>query len=189
MRVRWFGMARIQVGGAGGDPSNNFIRSLRESRRGDYLIGTSSVPSDLFLADTEERHVVPYAADPEYPRAIPRLLQETRPDLLHSQIDLDGLFDHVLVSERRQGESARRGGSETLSRTCNPSTASGSETPSSTWRRPALSDALSGRSRTENAPNPTSCRSHQTSRARTWGPWTWKVASCSETGSQKFMYQ
>ena len=51
---RWFKIAKIQIGGAGGDPSNNFIRSLRKSQRKDYLIGMCSVPSDLFLADTEE---------------------------------------------------------------------------------------------------------------------------------------
>lgn len=82
-------MARIQIGGAGGDPSNNFVRSLRESRREDCLIGTSSVPSDLFLADTDERHVVPYATDPAYPQAILRLLRKTTPDFLHLQHDFE----------------------------------------------------------------------------------------------------
>lgn len=82
-------MARIQVGGAGGAPSNNFIRSLRASGRGDYLIGTSTVPSDLFLADVEERHVVPRATSPGYPEAILGLLQKTRPDLLHVQNDFE----------------------------------------------------------------------------------------------------
>lgn len=91
-------MARVQIGGAGGDPSNNFIRSLRESRRGDYLIGTSSVPSDLLLADTDERHVVPYATDPEYPQALLRLLEKTRPDLLHLQND----FEVLAVSRIRE---------------------------------------------------------------------------------------
>src|ERR671927_165748 len=80
-------MARIQIGGAGGAPSNNFIRSLRESARKDYLIGHCATPSDLFLADTEERYVVPPATDPEYPQAILRLVQKTRPDFLHVQND------------------------------------------------------------------------------------------------------
>lgn len=54
-------MAKIQVGGAGGALANNFIRSLRESKRGDYIIGTTCVPTDLFLADAEEKYVVPHA--------------------------------------------------------------------------------------------------------------------------------
>jgi carbamoyl-phosphate synthase large subunit len=82
-------MARIQIGGAGGAPSNNFIRSLRESRRGDYLIGTSCVPSDLFLADTDEKHVVPYATAPDYPESICKLLARTKPDFLHLQNDYE----------------------------------------------------------------------------------------------------
>lgn len=84
-----FERARIQVGGAGGDPSNNFIRSLRESRRGDHLIGASSASTDLFLADTDEKYVVPYATDSGYQQAILRLLRKTRPDLLHLQHDFE----------------------------------------------------------------------------------------------------
>lgn len=84
-------MARIQIGGAGGAPSNNFIRSIRDSHRNDYLIGMSSVPSDLFLADTDEKYVVPYAIDPAYSQTIIRLLSKTRPDILHLQNDYEVL--------------------------------------------------------------------------------------------------
>jgi predicted ATP-grasp superfamily ATP-dependent carboligase len=89
LQGRWFEIAKILIGGAGGDPSNNFIRSLRKSQRKDYLIGMCSVPSDLFLADTEEKHVVPYATDPGYPQATLRLLRRTRPDFLHLQHDFE----------------------------------------------------------------------------------------------------
>lgn len=82
-------MARIQIGGAGGAPSNNFIRSLRESRRNDYLIGTSCVPSDLFLADVNERYVVPPALAKEYPEKILSLLSRIKPDFLHLQNDYE----------------------------------------------------------------------------------------------------
>jgi len=82
-------VARIYIGGAGGAPSNNFIRSLRESRRRDYLIGASSVASDLFLADVDERHVVPYATAPEYPERILGLLARTRPEFIHLQNDFE----------------------------------------------------------------------------------------------------
>ena len=51
-------MAKIQIGGSGGTPSNNFIRSMRESLLNDYLIGTSCVPSCLFLADVYEKYVL-----------------------------------------------------------------------------------------------------------------------------------
>jgi carbamoyl-phosphate synthase large subunit len=82
-------VARIYVGGAGGAPSNNFIRSLRESERRDYLIGASSAASDLFLADVDERMVVPRAVAPNYPEVILAVLERTRPDFMHVQNDFE----------------------------------------------------------------------------------------------------
>ncbi|HMS83254.1 MAG TPA: hypothetical protein PKD12_06360 [Nitrospira sp.] len=82
-------MAKIQIGGAGGAPSNGFIRSLRESGRGDYLIGTSSEVSDLFLADVDERYPVPAAVDLAYPDALLRMLLKVRPDFIHVQNDFE----------------------------------------------------------------------------------------------------
>lgn len=82
-------MAKIQVGGAGGAPSNNFIRSLRESKRSDYIIGTSCIPSDLFLADAEEKYVVPPALASNYPAEILKLIGNSRPDFLHLQNDYE----------------------------------------------------------------------------------------------------
>lgn len=82
-------MSKIQVGGAGGAPANNFIKSLRKSGRNDYLIGTSCVPSDLFLADVEEKYVVPPALDKDYPASILRLLQKVRPEFIHLQHDFE----------------------------------------------------------------------------------------------------
>jgi carbamoyl-phosphate synthase large subunit len=82
-------MARIQVGGAGGAPANNFIRSLNESGRGDYLIGTSCNVADLFLADVAERHPIPPALDPAYPAALLALIARARPDFIHLQNDYE----------------------------------------------------------------------------------------------------
>ena len=82
-------MARIYVGGAGGAPSNNFIKSLRVSGRGDYIIGATSSPSDLFLADADERYVVPHATAPNYADKVTALLARVRPDFLHVQNDYE----------------------------------------------------------------------------------------------------
>jgi hypothetical protein len=82
-------MAKIQVGGAGGAPGNNFIRSLNESGRGDYLIGTSCSVADLFLADVAERFTVPPALDPAYPSALLKLIAKTTPDFIHLQNDYE----------------------------------------------------------------------------------------------------
>src|SRR4051812_8373435 len=84
-------MARIYIGGAGGAPSNNVIRSLRESSRGHYLIGASSVPSDLLLADVDEKHVVPNATSSSYRSRILSLVARARPALMHVQSDYEVL--------------------------------------------------------------------------------------------------
>ena len=82
-------MAKIQIGGAGGAPSNNFIRSLRESGRCDYLVGTSCVVSDLFLADVDEKYPIPAAVDKAYPDTLLRMLSKIRPDFIHLQNDFE----------------------------------------------------------------------------------------------------
>lgn len=82
-------MARIHIGGAGGAPSNNFIRSLRESGRGDHLIGTSCDVSDLFLADVDEKYPIPAALDPAYPDALLRFMGKVKPDFVHLQNDFE----------------------------------------------------------------------------------------------------
>lgn len=82
-------MAKIHVGGAGGAPANNFIRSLNESGRGDFLIGTSCDVSDLFLAQVAEKYAIPRAESPEYPQALLGLLAKNRPDFIHLQNDYE----------------------------------------------------------------------------------------------------
>lgn len=80
---------RILLGGAGGAPTNNVIKSLHESGRGDTLLGMSSVPSDLFLATVAERYLIPYAVSPNYADALTQILETSKPDLLHLQHDFE----------------------------------------------------------------------------------------------------
>lgn len=82
-------MAKIQVGGAGGAPANGFIRSLRESGRGDHLIGTSCNISDLFLANVDEKYPIPAATDPSYNDSLLKMLGKIRPDFIHLQNDYE----------------------------------------------------------------------------------------------------
>lgn len=79
---------RIYLGGAGGAPTNNIIRSLRAAAPY-HLIGASSTPTDLFLADVDERHFVPSAVDANYRSTVLRLLGETKPDVAHFQNDFE----------------------------------------------------------------------------------------------------
>jgi carbamoyl-phosphate synthase large subunit len=80
---------KILLGGAGGAPTNNVIKSLRQGGSGDHLIGISSVPSDLLLADVDERYVVPYAVAADYPQRLATIIARTRPDFLHVQHDFE----------------------------------------------------------------------------------------------------
>jgi carbamoyl-phosphate synthase large subunit len=82
-------MAKIQIGGAGGAPSNGFIKSLRESGRNDFLVGTSCVISDLFLADVDESYPIPAATDKSYTSALLAMLAKVRPDFIHLQNDYE----------------------------------------------------------------------------------------------------
>jgi hypothetical protein len=64
---------------------------MRDSERKHYLIGASSVPSDLMLADGDEKHVVPNATAPSYRSSILALLARTRPTFMHVQSDYEVL--------------------------------------------------------------------------------------------------
>ena len=90
-------MKRILVGGAGGTPSNNFIRSLRRSGEPFHFIGMTSRKYDLAKAPTEERYLVPPARDPAYREVLWQILTETRPDFFHAQHD----FEIEVISEWR----------------------------------------------------------------------------------------
>jgi predicted ATP-grasp superfamily ATP-dependent carboligase len=86
------------VGGAGGAPGNNVISCLRASEHGDYLIGQSSSPADLFLMDVDEAHLVPAAESSAYEDTLLALIGESRPDLLLVQHD----FEVRAVSRMRE---------------------------------------------------------------------------------------
>ncbi|MEA3015132.1 MAG: hypothetical protein QOD42_3677 [Sphingomonadales bacterium] len=79
---------RVYLGGAGGAPTNNVISSLRIS--GDeHLIGTSCEPTDLYLADVDERHWIPPATAEGYPNALKSLTKKLKPDFMHMQNDFE----------------------------------------------------------------------------------------------------
>lgn len=79
---------KIYIGGAGGAPSNNVIKSLQES--GDeYIIGTSSVKSDLFLSKANINYHVPAANQSNYRSFTLNLLKQSNPSFAHFQNDFE----------------------------------------------------------------------------------------------------
>ncbi|HVT18456.1 MAG TPA: carboxylate--amine ligase [Thermoanaerobaculia bacterium] len=94
---------RILVTGAGGSPSTNFVRSLRESPEPFYLIGVDCDRYHLQRAETDERHLVPEADDPDYLAILRGLIAESGAELIYSQPDQE-----ILVISRHRAEMGAR---------------------------------------------------------------------------------
>lgn len=88
------------MGGAGGTPSNNFIKSIRNSPEEFYVIGMTSDPYDLCKADVEKRHLVPFHNEKDYYPVLEEIIKENEPEFLHVQNDFEVLaisrFRHKL---------------------------------------------------------------------------------------------
>ena len=84
-------MSKIYVGGVGGAPSNNFVASLRMTEKYQSIVGGSSSPTDLFLADVDRAYVVPAADSPGYAQRLLEILKSEKPDLIHVQNDAEVL--------------------------------------------------------------------------------------------------
>ena len=82
-------MAKILIGGAGGAPSNNFIKSLKDAQLPATLIGMNSIAADLFLADVAERYIVPPAVDSTYESHLLALCERIKPQFVHAQHDFE----------------------------------------------------------------------------------------------------
>jgi glutathione synthase/RimK-type ligase-like ATP-grasp enzyme len=80
---------RVLCLGAGGAPTNGFCRSLKTADSGYHLIGANANEWDLELAETDEKHVLPVADDPEYQSELYWLLNKRRPDFIHAQNDAE----------------------------------------------------------------------------------------------------
>lgn len=96
-------MKRILVTGAGGSPSTNFVRSLRESPEKFHLIGVDCNKYYLQRAETDERHMVPETGDPRYFDILREIIKETKAELVYSQPDQE----IEVTSERRAELGAR----------------------------------------------------------------------------------
>lgn len=80
-------MKRILITGAGGAPSTNFVRSLRDAPEPFYLIGVDGDPYYLQRAETDERYLIPFTSDPQYMDVLLDVVAQTRPQLIYSQPD------------------------------------------------------------------------------------------------------
>ena len=85
------------VTGAAGAPALNYIRSLRMAPEPFHLIGADSNRYQLLAAETDERHLVPRANDPDYIPALRQLIEDTGAEFIFTQPDVE----LAIVSARR----------------------------------------------------------------------------------------
>lgn len=80
-------MKRILVTGAGGTPSTNFVRSLRDAPEPFYIVGVDANKYYLLRAETDERYLVPLATDEKYLNALCDIIDRTNVEFIHAQPD------------------------------------------------------------------------------------------------------
>ncbi len=82
-------MKKILLGGAGGVPTENVIRSIIVGKRDYEIIGMGSEPGDLILSSAQTKYVVPYAVDLNYQKTLAEIIQKEKPAFAHFQNDVE----------------------------------------------------------------------------------------------------
>lgn len=81
-------MKKILVMSAGGTPSINYIRSLKEA--GGYkIIGADCEKYYLARMEADKKYLVPRATDKKYISYLKKIIEIEKPDFLHAQNDLE----------------------------------------------------------------------------------------------------
>jgi carbamoyl-phosphate synthase large subunit len=80
---------RVLVTGAAGAPALNYVRSLRQAPEPFYLIGVDCSRYHLPTAETDERHLVPRASEPDYIPVLNDIAREMRAELIFAQPDAE----------------------------------------------------------------------------------------------------
>lgn len=96
-------MKRILVTGAGGSPSVNFTRSLRQSDEDYYIVGTDADKYYLQRAEVDARYLAPLAKDPQYIDYLNYIIKKENIEFVHAQNDVEVAF----LSEHREEINAK----------------------------------------------------------------------------------
>lgn len=96
-------MKRILVTGAGGSPSVNFTRSLRQSDEEYYIVGTDADKYYLQRAEVDARYLAPLANDPQYIAFLNHIIAKENIQFVHAQNDVEVSF----LSENREKINAK----------------------------------------------------------------------------------
>jgi glutathione synthase/RimK-type ligase-like ATP-grasp enzyme len=96
-------MKRILVTGAGGSPSVNFTRSLRQSDEDYYIVGTDADKYYLLRAEVDARYLAPLASDEKYIDFLNYVIKKENIEFVHAQNDTEVAF----LSEHREKINAK----------------------------------------------------------------------------------
>jgi glutathione synthase/RimK-type ligase-like ATP-grasp enzyme len=96
-------MKRILVTGAGGSPSVNFTRSLRQSDEDYYIVGTDADKYYLLRAEVDARYLAPLASDEKYIDFLNYVIKKEKIEFVHAQNDTEVAF----LSEHREKINAK----------------------------------------------------------------------------------
>lgn len=80
-------MKRILVTGAGGAPSTNFVRSLRESEEPFHIVGVDANKYFLCRAETDEKYLIPHPNETLYIDILNDIIKETKVEFIYMQPD------------------------------------------------------------------------------------------------------
>lgn len=80
-------MKRILIGAAGGSPSTNFVRSLKDLKEDLFLVGIDCDQYTLHRAETDIKILVPEASKPEYLDILNQIIDEYKIEFVYSQND------------------------------------------------------------------------------------------------------
>jgi carbamoylphosphate synthase large subunit len=90
---------RVLVTGAGGLAGVNFVRALRASKRGYYIIGTDFNKYHIVYPDLDSRYMTPRHSDREFIPKVASIVKQERVDFLHPQPSSEAF---VISAERRR---------------------------------------------------------------------------------------
>lgn len=80
---------KILMTSAGGSAALGFIRSLKKADKDFYIIGCDANKYYIERSEADEKYLIPFASTPEYKDVILDIVNETKPDFIHSQTDVE----------------------------------------------------------------------------------------------------
>jgi hypothetical protein len=80
---------KILIAGAGGAPSEGVINSMNLCTKKDIIIGMGSEPTDLIMSSAKDKYYIPYANSDNYQESLIKVLNTSKPSLVHFQNDLE----------------------------------------------------------------------------------------------------